>query len=230
VELPSLIDELVRQLVSLGGEVLTNVGQCEITVAAGRVSGVSNGDGHHVAFDTAVLATGPDVPEALGKVGVSLPDATSLALLVRTTAFDTSLRAVLNTPRVAVRPTPDGGIVLDSAWSEKQVRDRGDGTYEVPEETIEELLKEGSAVLEGNPRLTCQSYGVGRKPIPGDGDPVLGRLDQVEGYHVAFTHSGATLGLIGGELIAEEIVQGTPHPLLDPFRPSRFDLPADPER
>jgi glycine/D-amino acid oxidase-like deaminating enzyme len=40
---------------------------------------------------------------------------------------------------------------------------------------------------------------------------------------VAFTHSGATLGLIAGELIAEEVVQRAPHPLLDPFRPGRFE-------
>ena len=39
---------------------------------------------------------------------------------------------------------------------------------------------------------------------------------------MAFTHSGATLGLVAGELLSEEIVSGTPHPLLDPFRPDRF--------
>jgi glycine/D-amino acid oxidase-like deaminating enzyme len=44
----------------------------------------------------------------------------------------------------------------------------------------------------------------------------------VAGLHVAFTHSGATLGLIAGELVSEEIVSGLPHPLLDPFRPDRF--------
>jgi glycine/D-amino acid oxidase-like deaminating enzyme len=50
----------------------------------------------------------------------------------------------------------------------------------------------------------------------------LGTVDKVDGLHVAFTHSGATLGLIAGELVADEIVHGAPHPLLDPFRPSRF--------
>jgi glycine/D-amino acid oxidase-like deaminating enzyme len=52
---------------------------------------------------------------------------------------------------------------------------------------------------------------------------VLGPLAEVAGYHVAFTHSGATLGLITGELLAEEIVSGRPSPLLEAFRPSRFD-------
>jgi glycine/D-amino acid oxidase-like deaminating enzyme len=39
---------------------------------------------------------------------------------------------------------------------------------------------------------------------------------------VAFPHSGATLGLIVGEMLAEEIVPGPPGPLLDALRPGRF--------
>jgi glycine/D-amino acid oxidase-like deaminating enzyme len=78
-------------------------------------------------------------------------------------------------------------------------------------------------VLEGNPNLTAESYGVGPKPVPGDGEPVLGPLAEIPGYHVAFTHSGATLGLIAGELLADEVVSGRPSPLLEAFRPSRFD-------
>jgi glycine/D-amino acid oxidase-like deaminating enzyme len=44
----------------------------------------------------------------------------------------------------------------------------------------------------------------------------------VPGCFVAFTHSGATLGLIAGELLAGEIRTGEPHPLLASFRPDRF--------
>jgi glycine/D-amino acid oxidase-like deaminating enzyme len=227
VDLQRLIDDLLKQLVELGADVRTGCGRCEITVAGGRVTGVRTGHGDLIPFDTAVLATGADVPRTLGGLGITVPDATPIALLVRTPPMGTTLRAVLNTPRVAVRPTPEGALVLDSAWSEEQVEVRPDGTYEVRQETVEGLLKEASAVLEGNPTLTCDSYGVGPKPIPGDGEPVLGTVDGIDGYHVAFTHSGATLGLIAGELIAEEITQGARHPLLDPFRPSRFTSPAN---
>ncbi|HEX9228669.1 MAG TPA: D-amino-acid oxidase, partial [Arthrobacter sp.] len=54
------------------------------------------------------------------------------------------------------------------------------------------------------------------------GEPVLGELGQVPGCFVAFTHSGATLGLIAGELLAGEILTGAKHPLLATFRPGRF--------
>jgi glycine/D-amino acid oxidase-like deaminating enzyme len=63
---------------------------------------------------------------------------------------------------------------------------------------------------------------MGPKPIPGDGEPVLGRVDEIGGLHLAFTHSGATLALIAGELLAREIRSGEPHPMLTPFNPRRF--------
>jgi glycine/D-amino acid oxidase-like deaminating enzyme len=222
VELPRLVAQLVRQFESLGGQVRAGAGRCEVMLDGGRVTGVCTGSGEVVRCDSTVLATGADIPRTLAGMGVDIPDSTSLALLVRTPAFGTSLRAVLNTPRIAVRPTPEGGLVLDSVWGNEQVVGRDDGTYEIHDKTVQVLLEETSAVLEGNPRLTCESYGVGPKPIPGDGDPVLGLLTEIGGLHVAFTHSGATLGLIAGELIADEIVHEAPHPLLDPFRPSRF--------
>ena len=85
-----------------------------------------------------------------------------------------------------------------------------------------ELLAEASRVLIGHPRLVADRSGIGPKPIPGDGNPVLGRVDEVAGFSIAFTHSGATLGLIAGELLAHEIVEGTAHPMLADFNVRRF--------
>ncbi len=62
---------------------------------------------------------------------------------------------------------------------------------------------------------------VGSKPIPGDGEPVVGALKDIPGYYVA-SHSGATLGLIVGELLAFEVATGGEHPMLATFRPERF--------
>jgi glycine/D-amino acid oxidase-like deaminating enzyme len=77
-------------------------------------------------------------------------------------------------------------------------------------------------VLAGRPQLAAATYGIGPKPIPGDGEPVLGQLGDISGLYVAFTHSGATLALIIGELLAYEIMTGRSHPLLAPFAASRF--------
>jgi glycine/D-amino acid oxidase-like deaminating enzyme len=221
VDLPSLINVLVEEFSALGGEVVTHAGRASVEVNNGRATGIATA-GRRFAADAVLLAAGAAVPKIVAEVGHQIADATPISLLVKTKPIDVALRAVLNTPRVAVRPTPSGSLVLDSAWSEEEVVRRPDGTFEVKDSTVQGLLTEASAVLERNPTLVLDSYGVGPKPIPGDGEPVFGELPGIAGYHVAFSHSGATLGLIAGELLADEIMTGEPHPLLKAFRPSRF--------
>lgn len=222
VDLPSLIDLLVKDFAAAGGEVVLDAGAAAVVTSGDRVTGARTASGLTLDADAVVLATGAAVPEALARLGVPIGDRTPVSLLVRTRPVDTALRAVLNTPRVSIRPTPDGALVLDSAWSEEEIVRHEDGTFDIPETTVPRLLAEASAVLAGNPELQLESYGAGPKPIPADGEPVLGGLAEVAGLSVAFTHSGATLGLIAGELLADEIVTGRPHPLLARFSPGRF--------
>jgi glycine/D-amino acid oxidase-like deaminating enzyme len=222
VDLPSLIDVLLSEFAARGGQIVSHAGRASVDVAGGSVKGVSTRGGKRIGADAVLVAAGASVPRVVEEVGYHIPDATPISLLIRTQPVDVSLQAVLNTPRVAVRPTPARALVLDSAWSEEEVVTRPDGTYEVKDSTVRGLLDEASAVLEGNPTLELDSYGVGPKPIPKDGEPVFGALDGISGYYVAFSHSGATLGLIAGELLASEIVTGEPHPLLARFRPGRF--------
>ena len=222
VDLPWLVQHLAHELVRLGGVLHEGVGPTELVVGADGVAGMRAGDGSVTPVDAAVLATGADVPNALARLGVTIPDETPVALLVRTPPVRTSLRAVLNTPRVAIRPTPDGALVMDSGWAEREVEVRPDGSYLARDETVQGLLDAASEILEGHPTLTCQSIGLGPKPVPGGGEPVLGPVEEVPGCYVAFTHSGATLGLIAGELLADEVVDRRVHPLLRPFSPSRF--------
>lgn len=222
VDLPSLIEVLLAEFRKLGGELMEHVGEASVNVAGGRVRAVETASGRRFEADAVLLAAGPAVPKIAAQVGARILDATPIGLLVRTKPLNVPLRAVLNTPRAAVRPALNGTLVIDSGWSEREVVIHADGTYEAKPSTIQGLLNEASTVLEGNPELVLDSYGLGPKPIPEGGEPVLGQLDEVGGYYVAFSHSGATLGLIAGELLAAEIVTGEPNPLLAKFRPNRF--------
>jgi glycine/D-amino acid oxidase-like deaminating enzyme len=224
VDLPSLIGVLAEEFLALGGEIITDAGRATINVEGGRARGVWTSNGTQWQADAVLLAVGGAVPAIAAESGQHIGDGTPIALLVRTKPIDHPLKAVLNTPRVAIRPTPEGAFALDSAWSEEEVIVNADGTYEIKSSTLEGLLLEAAKVLEGNPKLEIGDYGVGPKPIPGDGEPVLGELQAIPGYFVAFSHSGATLGLIAGELLADEIATGKRHPLLADFRPERFQV------
>lgn len=223
VDLPRLIDQLLDEFSALGGVLVTDQGKAGVVVAEGRAIGVETTSGSFFAADCVLLATGPDVPKMVAEAGQTIDDGTSTALLVQTKPFPHPLRAVLNTPRVAVRPAPGGTFSLDADWAaDKGVTKNSDGSYEIDRSVVESLLAEASKVLEGNPKLEVALIGVGKKPIPGDGEPVVGALKGIPGYYVVFSHSGATLGLIIGELLAYEIATGEEHPMLATFRPERF--------
>jgi glycine/D-amino acid oxidase-like deaminating enzyme len=222
VDLPSLIKDLAKELVDLGGTLVTNAGEASVTVRAGRVTAIKTENHGTIAVHAALLATGSKVPKMASEFGITIPDATTTALLINTRPVQSPVRVVLNTPRVSLRPTPNGALAVDADWAESRIERREDGTYEVGAETIKELLAEASRVLAGRPQLAAATYGIGPKPVPGGGEPVLGQLGDISGLYVAFTHSGATLALIIGELLAYEIMTGRSHPLLAAFAASRF--------
>lgn len=87
---------------------------------------------------------------------------------------------------------------------------------------VKELLTEASRLIQDSPKLEQTTHKIGLKPIPGDGEPVLGELKSVPSCYVAFTHSGATLALLVGEMLADEILSGNTNPMLETFRPERF--------
>ncbi len=222
VDLPSLVRFLIKDFLAQGGELVTRAGSCRVSMISGRVDAVIAATGNRWAVDAVVLATGAAVPAMAAELGVIIPDATPVSLLVGTAPLAHDLTAVLNTPRVALRPGPGGTLSVDSDWASEKIIPVEGGGYAVPDGVVPALLAEATAVLAGHPQLKPSWSGIGPKPIPGDGNPVLGRVDAVSGLSVAFTHSGATLGLIAGELIASEISNDEAHALLAEFNVRRF--------
>ncbi|WP_291277724.1 FAD-binding oxidoreductase [Galactobacter sp.] len=223
VDLPSVIAELRTEIETYGvTEIIENAGRCVPVVEGGRAVGVLTGTGQRIDADAVVLATGPQTPGILDELKVPMGDDSPAAFVAFTKPLDHGLTSVLNTPRVAIRPAVDGGLVMDSGWSERAMTVDEDGTPHVSDEVVTTLLQEATAVLAGHPELELDHIGMGYKPIPGDGEPVIGETDDVAGLYVAFSHSGATQGLVMGELIADEVVGGQVSELTLPFRPGRY--------
>jgi glycine/D-amino acid oxidase-like deaminating enzyme len=222
VSLPHLIDDLAAEFTKLGGQVITDAGRCSVVLEDGRARAVRRADGHSWRADAVVVACGSATPAVLAELGVHIPDGSVPSMLVITEPVRTGLATVLNTPRAALRPNPGSTFAIDHSWYEEDIIEHEDGSFTIDESYVEELVGEASALLGDAGPLTAASWKLGRKPIPGDGRPVFGELADVPGCHVAFTHSGATLGLIAGELTAHEVLTGTGHPLLTEFRPERF--------
>ena len=221
VSLPHLVAHLAHQLRALGGEIVEHAGKCEVVRSGQRASGIRLASGDILHADAVLVACGPATPDVVAPLGVTIPNGSPVSMLVITAPSAHGLKAVLNTPRAAVRPNPGNTFALDHDWYEEDIQQQADGSYSIDERVVAQLAAEASKLMKGEP-LRAASWKLGLKPIPGDGEPVLGELESVPGCFVAFTHSGATLALIAGELLAEEILTGEKQPMLESFRPARF--------
>lgn len=222
VELPALIHDLASRMTEVGGVIRSETGPAEPRIDHDRVVGVTLASGELVDADTVLLATGPAIPRQLAHIGRDLPDGSSAAMIVHTKPTPTPLRSVLNTPRVSVRPMINSGLAIDSAWSTAELHIAEDGTITAPASTVPRLLDAAQDVLTGDQELEVDRVRVGWKPIPEGDEPVLGPVDGIEGLQVGFTHSGATLGLIIGELLADAIAGQPDAEILNTFGFGRF--------
>lgn len=60
------------------------------------------------------------------------------------------------------------------------------------------------------------------RPMPADGEPIVGPVAEVPGLYVAVLHSAVTLAPAVGRLAARELVDGAVEPLLAGCRLDRF--------
>jgi glycine/D-amino acid oxidase-like deaminating enzyme len=90
-----------------------------------------------------------------------------------------------------------------------------------------ELLRRARRVTAGLDRAEVTGYRVCVRPMPADGQSIVGWLPGTEGLYVAVTHSGVTLGAHLAELMTSELMTGARKPELAPYRPGRFSaLPS----
>ncbi|WP_312243153.1 FAD-binding oxidoreductase [Pantoea sp.] len=222
VSLPHLIAFLAQQLRALAVKIVEHAGKASVLTEGQRACGIRSEKAGDFRADAVLVACGPWTPDVVAPLGVDIPNGSPVSMLVTSKPGAHGLKVVMNTPRAAVRPNPGSTLAVDHDWYEKDIVGQPDGSYAIAESVVQTLMQEAGKLLADDQPLEAQSWKLGLKPIPGDGNPVLGELEKVPGCFVAFTHSGATLALIVGELLAGEIVSGEKHPMLATFRAERF--------
>jgi glycine/D-amino acid oxidase-like deaminating enzyme len=96
------------------------------------------------------------------------------------------------------------------------------GEVSVEPSAVDTVLEAGRTLYPGIRAATVESVRVGERPMPADGLPVLGRAIEVPNFHFAVSHSGATLCLHAGDLVAAEALGEDQGDALAPFRFERF--------
>jgi glycine/D-amino acid oxidase-like deaminating enzyme len=130
------------------------------------------------------------------------------------------VQRVLHTPHVTLRPDRPGQLVLHSPEIDSRLVSH-DQFRPALAEDLQALALDALPVLAGSAIAGARAMS---RPIPADGFPCVGGLDDVPGYYEAIAHSGITLAAVIGDVLAQEITGGGISPLIRPYRPDRRGL------
>jgi glycine/D-amino acid oxidase-like deaminating enzyme len=214
----ALTARLVRDALRRGARAMLGTSVAEIVTADGRVTAVVTSDAQRHAVDAVVNAAGPDGDKVAALVGRPLPMRYEPGLILRLRGPVRPLQRVVHAPHVELRPDGHGQVVAHSREIDSQLVSHD----QFPQALAHDLR---ALALDVVPALSGSAITGARaasRPIPADGFPSVGALDDVPGYYEAITHSGITLAAIIGEALAQEITGGEISPLILPYRPGRL--------
>jgi glycine/D-amino acid oxidase-like deaminating enzyme len=211
-----------------GATVLTGAAGCVtgIDAAGGVVQAVRTAAGQVIPADAVVCCAGRWAPHVAALAGSacpvplvpwSSPGAEAPGLIVQAGPVP-ALTRMVHAPEVYLRPRSGGlvhleapDVAVDLHTPDAKLRD-----------WAEELLRRARRVIPGLDDAAVTGYRVCVRPMPADGQSIVGWLPGADGFYVAVTHSGVTLGAHLARLITAEVAGGAPAAELEPYRPSRF--------
>lgn len=168
---------------------------------AGHIAGVETAIGL-VSGATVVLAAGVGTAALAASVGVDVPVSASPCPLMRFRGPADLVRTVISNPDFDLRQVSADRLIAAA---------------DSPELALAALRSS----FRGAAGVELLSTRIGQRPMPADGEPIIGPVDEVPGLYVAVTHAAVTLAPALGRLIAREILDGTADPLLAESRLTR---------
>jgi glycine/D-amino acid oxidase-like deaminating enzyme len=192
----------------------------KVHIEGGRVRGVSVAGGGRFSADLVANCAGRWADRVAEMADVKLPLTPTVGLLVFTPPVATSLRRIVRSPRIHMRPDGAGRLMLHIADGDDAVTADTESTVGLP--IARDMVRRAAAILPSIAGAEPEAVRIAVRPIPADGLSTVGPVPGLEGYYVVVTHSGVTLSPYLGRVVAEEIAHGRTVPELEPFRPSRF--------
>jgi glycine/D-amino acid oxidase-like deaminating enzyme len=172
---------------------------------AGQVAGVETAGGP-VSGTTVVLAAGVATAALGAPLGVRVPVEPSPCPLFGFRAPAGLVRTVVNTEDFDLRQV---------------AADRLIAAADSPDRTLAAVR----STFRGAGSVELLSTRLGVRPMPADGEPIVGPVAEVPGLYLAVMHAAITLAPAVGRLVARELVDGVAEPALSGFRPDRFSCP-----
>ena len=183
--------------------------------------------------DLAVIAAGAGANEiaSMLDLGTDLVKPATPGVVVTTRPMERLINTVCYTTDTHFHQLPDGRVILGEKAgppaTEQHLSYLTDRPNAYPSTELATQHAARVIAMAGRhiPQIAdaeVESVGVGWRPLPLDGLPVVGHVPDMPGIYLASMHSGVTLAPIVGHLAAMEILDNARVDLLSDFRVERF--------
>ncbi|PEI05906.1 FAD-dependent oxidoreductase [Pantoea agglomerans] len=227
---PSLfIASLLADLHASGGQLVCNNEVTTLTESEQDVH-LTLASGDEWRGDQLVLATGRWAPELISQCGLELAmtdanraDPVACSFLAQTQPLPIPLNCNLITPELNVRPDGGGRLMLQALDLDAHADPSRPASPEGL--TGKEMLRRLRRLFNNAEGARIEGIETGQRSRPADGLPALGYISDSARVYLMVSHSGMTLAPLLGRLVAEEMLSGTPSPMLSGFAPHRLLRP-----
>ncbi|MBV9455397.1 MAG: FAD-dependent oxidoreductase [Rubrobacter sp.] len=220
VDAPQLTNALIDLARKHGAQLGLGVAVESIETKGGRVAALRLSNGERLPIDAVVNAAGAEADHVAALLGLPLPLKLSKGLLIRLAMKEEApLGRIVHSPLINLRPAGSRHLLVHHRSVDEKLEN---DSRETAGSLCQELLERARQVVPALNAASVEDILVGDRPVPKDGRSCVGAVSAVPGYYEAVTHSGVTLGLLIGRLLAQEILTGEVEALISPFRPDRF--------
>ena len=221
----ALATALLEAAIDNGARFIRGVPVDGLVERNGAISGVMTPLGA-IAADEVVVASGVGAPALLTPLGLSLSLLERPALLIKSAPLPPLLDCIFASATQELRQLPDGRMLAPGVAAHQT--DASSAIAADPMSVAEDAMQRLSALLGLDAPLPFREVALGRRPMPADGLPVVGRWGP-PGLTVAVMHSGVTLAAAVGEALAatlddkQSAAGDRQAALIKPFSPDRLD-------
>jgi glycine/D-amino acid oxidase-like deaminating enzyme len=208
-------DQLVDAAVTNGAQLHVGTPVIGLERRGHTVTGVQTAQGLMPAT-TVVLAAGNGAVPLCRSIGLALPVAPSPAVLVRLHTTPDLVHRIVARPDLEVRQQPDGTVLVVTEYRGETSRSALADVARASRQRVMESFR----IREPVDVVSAQ---IGWRPMPEDGEPIIGAEPDVPGLYIAVLHSAITLAAAVGRLASDEITTGIEAPELAGCRRMRFD-------
>ena len=205
-------------LIKASGSQIKKSNVSKLIFKENKVIGVETDEGI-IYSDEVIIAAGLGTPDLLSSINVNFKMSSTLGLLAYTNPLP---KLILQYPITGkdfhARQDNQGRLVIGGKFDDDASKE---SNIKV---AAKKLVQDMDARLNYNGFMTLERYTLGRRPLPIDGRPKIGRLknhldQKIKGIYLAVMHSGITNAPLAGKLGIEEVISGKRHSLITDFFP-----------